>query len=138
MPPPQRLFVDRTPKPTLAQLKTNLGRRFSYWEEFTQHVAGPAVVEWKYYGKTIGWTMKLMQEKRNLCFMSPYSGFFSVAFVFGDRGVAAVEKSSLPAELIRELVRGRKYPEGRGIRIDVKSRNALDSAKMLLEIKTAF
>lgn len=134
---PQRLFLDPTPEPTLALLKKELGRRFSYWKEFSEHVPGPTVVQWKHYGKKMGWTMKLLLKGRNLCFISAYPGYFAVAFVFGDKAVAAVEQSTLPAELVRELVEGRKYPEGRVLRVEVKSREALKHAKILIDIKRA-
>jgi len=135
--PPQRLFLDPTPEPTLALLKKELGRRFSYWKEFSEHVPGPIVVQWKYYGKKMGWTMKLLLKERNLCFISAYPGYFAVAFVFGDKAVASVEKSTLPAELVRELVQARRYAEGRGIQIEVKSRRSLEYAKALIDIKRA-
>ena len=135
--PPQRLFLDLTPEPTLALLKKGLGRRFSLWKEFSDHVPGPTVVQWKYYGTKMGWTMKLLLKERNLCFISAYQGYFAVAFVFGAKAVTAVGQSTLPAELILELVQARKYAEGRGIRVEVKSREALEHAKILIDIKRA-
>jgi hypothetical protein len=51
--------------------------------------------------------------------------------------VEAATVSRLPVELVRQLVDARKYAEGRGIRIDVKSRRALENAKILLDVKQA-
>ena len=134
MTPPQNLFLDKDSKPTRDQLASALGTRFAYWEEFCSYVPG-AVVEWKHYGKMIGWTMKLFQKERNLCFMTAYQGYFAVAFVLGDKAVTLAKESALPAEMVRELVNARKYAEGRGIRFDVKSRRALEHAKLLIDIK---
>jgi hypothetical protein len=70
-----------------------------------------------------------------LFFFIPLKSCFQVSFVFGDRAVAAVEKSGLPNKLITELKDARKYAEGRGLRIDVKSSADVENIKKLMEIK---
>lgn len=68
-------------------------------------------------------------------FFVPLKGSFQVSFVFGDKAVAAVEKSGLPKGLITELKNARKYAEGRGLRIDVRNSADLEHIKKLVEIK---
>lgn len=128
------VFLDKTPKPTSARLSKVLGARAGYWKELKRHVPGPTVEEWKHYGKG-GWTLKLFRGRRNLLFLSARKGYFYVSFVFGDTAVAAAEQSDLPAALVEQLVTARKYAEGRGIRIAVKSRKDLEHAKGLLDLK---
>ena len=53
----------------------------------------------------------------------------------GEKAVAVVEKSDLPQELITELKNARKYAEGRGLRIDVKSPADVENIKKRVEIK---
>ncbi len=79
--------------------------------------------------------MKLLRGKRNLCFMTACDGYFTVSFVLGDRAVAAAQESGLPADRVQELINARKYVEGRGIRIQVKSRRAIEISKILIDIK---
>lgn len=47
----------------------------------------------------------------------------------------AAKGSRLPAELVQQLLHAKKYVEGRGIRIEVKSRRALEHTKILLDVK---
>ena len=129
-------FRDGAQAPTANDLRRVLGTRAAYWRELAEHVA--VVEEWKYYGKTYGWTLKLLAGKRNLCFLTARDGWFVAGFVFGDKAVQAVAASVLPRELVDELLAAKKYAEGRGIRVPVKSRRALASAKLLLGIKHAF
>jgi hypothetical protein len=131
----QNVFLEKSKQPTPVEISKHLGTRMRYLTELQQHITGDWVPEWKYYGQKLGWTMKLLVGKRNLCFIVVCKGYFAVSMVFGDKAVRAVEDSSLPAELISELVQARRYAEGRGIRIEVKSRTALGHAKTLLEIK---
>ena len=129
------VFLDKASKPTAIRLAKALGTRARYWDELKRHVQGPVVEEWKHYGKTIGWTLKLLRGKRNLLFLTACHYHFIVSFVLGDRAVAAAEQSGLPADLVRQLVNARRYAEGRGIRVTVKSRRALEQAKTLIDIK---
>jgi hypothetical protein len=133
----QNAFLDKTVQPTAALVAKSLGPRAKYLDELKRHIPGPLVEQWKHYGKTIGWTLKLLQGKRNLCFIVACNGCFTVSFVFGEKAVQAVGRSRLPADLAEQLVGARKYIEGRGIRIEVKSRRALQHAKVLLDIKQA-
>jgi len=132
----ENVFLDKASKPTAARLARTLGARAAYWDELKRHVPGPVVEEWKHYGKS-GWTLKLFRGKRNLLFASARKGYFYVSFVFGDKAVTAARKSDLPAALVDELVTARKFAEGRGIRIAVKSRKDLEHAKGLLALKLA-
>jgi hypothetical protein len=56
---------------------------------------------------------------------------------FGDRAVAAVETSGLPESLIMELQSAKKYAEGRGLRIEVKTKADVRVVLKLIEIKAA-
>jgi len=130
----ENLFLDKTPRPTPALFAGALGARAKYWDELKAHVPGPVVEEWKHYGKG-GWVLKLFRGKRNLLFVSARRGYFYVSFVLGDKAVAAARQSKLSPALVEELVNARRFAEGRGIRIAVKSRRALEQAKILLDIK---
>ena len=96
---------------------------------------GELTEDWKFYGQKSGWILKTLRKKRNLFFFVPHKGSFHVSFVFGDKAVAAVEKSDLPQEIITELKNARKYAEGRGLRIDVKSSADVEHIIKLVEIK---
>ena len=131
----QNPFLDKARKPTPTLIAEKLGPTSKYWNELKGHFDPPVVEDWKHYGKKIGWSLKLLQGKRNVCFLTARDGFFIVSFIFGDKAVTAAKQSKLPTDLIEELVNSRKYAEGRGIRIEVKSKRHLEYVKTLAEIK---
>ncbi len=133
----QNYFLDKAIKPTPARVEEALGGRYQYWVELKKHLGNKATEEWKHYGKTLGWSCQLLYGKKNLLFMSARDGYFVVSFILGDKGVSIAQQSTLPGELIRQLVEARKYAEGRGIRVDIKSRRALEQVKTLAGIKAA-
>jgi hypothetical protein len=43
---------------------------------------------------------------------------FRVAFVLGDKALAAVRESKLPARMVKMLTEAKKYPEGTAVRLE--------------------
>ena len=135
------VFLDKSKQPTEKLMAAALGISYKYWKELEstlERLHGPLVQEWKYYGKSSGWTLKLLSKKRNLFFFAPYEKFFRIAFVFGDKAVSAIEQSDLPSNLVREVVEAKKYAEGRGLRIDVRKRSSIADIVKLVGIKLQY
>jgi len=116
-------------------IRAKLGDVFPLYHELLED---PALVpEWKYYGAKYGWSLKLFEKKRNLCFINPKEGLFDVAFIYGDRAVQEALAASPRAD-IEALLRGaRHYPEGWGVRVTVGSEAELGQVRLLLAIKRA-
>lgn len=132
------VFEDKVTRPDDKMLAKALGKSNRLWQDIKKHLKaeyGELIEEWKFYGQKSGWILKTLRKKRNLFFFIPLEGSFQISFVFGDKAVAAVEKSDLPQELITELKNARKYAEGRGLRIDVKNSTDVEHIKKLVEIK---
>jgi len=132
------IFDDKEKKPTPQRLARVLGESNGLWKEIKKHLKaeyGELIEDWKYYGKNYGWTLKTLRKKRNLFFFVPLDGSFNVSFVFGDKAVAAAEKSDLPKSLVKTLKNARKYAEGRGLLIEVKGPTDVENIKKLVEIK---
>lgn len=122
------------PEPTDADLRESLAKSYTALETLLQrnHQFRP---EWKYYGAKLGWSLKLFDGKRNLCFIAPQENHFIVAFVLGARGVEQALASQLPERLKQEIRTARTYAEGRGIRVTVRTTRDLAPVQQLLEIK---
>jgi len=134
-------IFDKTKEPDQATVLKVLAESAGLWTEFKSYlieIAGPVKEEWKFYGQKLGWTMKVLLGKRNLFFMKPGDSFFAIAFVFGDRAVDAASESNLPESVKSSLLDSKKYMEGRGLRLEVKTSVELDIVKKLTEIKLKF
>jgi len=131
-------FKDKATMPDDKMLAKALGKSNRLWQEIKKHLKaeyGELNEEWKFYGQKSGWILKTLRKKRNLFFFIPLKDSFQVSFIFGDKAVAAVQKSDLPKKLVTELKNARKYAEGRGLRIDVKNSADVEHVKRLVEIK---
>ncbi len=91
--------------------------------------------EWKYYSKKTGWTKKILMNKRNLLFFTPCISGPNISFVFGDKAVLEINNSKLPQKIKDEITSAKKYAEGRGLRLQPRTRADVKTIIALLEIK---
>lgn len=134
----ENIFNDKLVVPDGRTVQKALGEAGGFWLELRKYVQenyGPAIEEWKYYGLKSGWTMRMLSNKRNLFFFTVIDKGFRLSFVFGDRAVDAIGRSDLPRSIIDEVMNAQKYPEGRGLRIEVKDRRLAAAVKTLIKIK---
>ena len=134
------IFTDKATQPTPANLLEVLGANSTLWSGLRRHLEdeyGPLVEDWKHYGRKIGWQLKLLRKKRNLFFLTPFEGYFRLTFIFGDKAVAAIDASDVPREIVDELRQARKYAEGRGVSVFVRTPEDVETAKKLVAVKQA-
>jgi hypothetical protein len=122
------------PAPTIADLQLLLGPAFAAYEALL-HGHPELRPEWKYYGAKSGWTLKLFEKTRNLCFVMPRAGELSIAFVLGARAVELALRSTLPESIRQEIRAARTYAEGRGVRVAARTPADLGPVETLLAIK---
>lgn len=117
------------------EIRERLGPAFALYRAFVE--SGPFTPQWKYYGPKYGWSLKLFEKKRNLCFLGPQDGVLDVSFVLGDRAREA-GLAGPGAEDVAGLLRdARHYPEGWGVKVSVRDEAGLALALRLLAIKRA-
>jgi len=132
------IFIDKSSPPSESMLREALGFSNACLDElqiFLTEKLGEIKPDWKLYSPKYGWTLKILHKKRNLCFISPQKNYFRLSFVFGDKAVAEIEKSTIPKADIERLVNARKYMEGRGILFEIHDDSEIETLKKLFEYK---
>jgi hypothetical protein len=135
---PENPFTDKNIKPDNKSLAKVLGDTNKLWRDLKNHLTescGELIEDWKFYSPKYGWTLKVLKKKRNLFFFSPRPNAFRVSFVFGEKAVSHIEASNLPEKIKIAIRNARKYAEGRGISLEVKSVDEIEEIKKLVEIK---
>ena len=133
-------FSDKTVAPRPNDLKTVLGRTAGHWESLRKHLASvyvPLDETWNFAGAKWGWSLRLKHKKRTILYMTPCKGHFLVGFVLGEKAVKAAHQSQLSERVLVLIDEAKKYPEGRGVRIEVRNRNDRENVEQLAEIKMA-
>jgi len=91
--------------------------------------------EWKYYGVKIGWSLKLINKKRNIVFVGPEDGYFRLAFAFGEKAYQQILKSNLPDAIKQQMSEAKVYVEGRPLRLEIRKKEDIEPLWQLIGIK---
>ena len=133
-------FGDKSKAPTPGSLKKVLGNASSHWENLTAFLASeyePLTEKWNFGGANWGWSLRLIQKKRTILYMTPCKGYFLAGLVLGEKAVKAARASSLPGDVLAIIDGARKYAEGRAVRIEVRNKKIREAVKTLAAIKMA-
>lgn len=131
-------FIGRPRPPTDPELANALGTSKKLWDSAIAELAaelGVAVQEWNSYSPKAGWSLRLRVKKRVILYLSPCQGCFRASFALGEKAVLAAHQSNLPAKLLKLIDEATRYPEGTGVRFEVKTSAELKAVKMLAQIK---
>jgi hypothetical protein len=131
-------FNDKSRPPRDDDLAATLGSTFVFWNELKRHIASrftPLQTEWGFTSMKTGWGLRLKQEKRTILYMTPCQGYFSASFALGEKAVKAAHESDLSFSVLKIIDNAKKYAEGRGVRIEVRSAEDARNVEKLATIK---
>ena len=133
-------FNDKSKLPQDDDLAATLRSAFVFWNELKRLIVSrfaPLSTEWGITSKKTGWGLRLKQEKRTILYMTPCRGYFLASFALGEKAVKAVHKSDLPLSVLETIDNAKKYAEGRGVRLEVRSAEDVRNVEKLAVIKMA-
>ena len=134
------VFSDKSRLPQDTDLAATLGSTFVFWNELKRLMASkftPLSVEWGYSSMKTGWGLRLKREKRTILYMTPREGYFMASFALGEKAVNAAHESDLPISVLKVIDGAKKYAEGRGVRLEVRSAEDVRNVEKLAVIKMA-
>jgi hypothetical protein len=133
-------FDDKSQEPQASELERTLGRSSVHWEGLIAHLRdgfAPLDVTWGFAGAKWGWSLRLKQKKRTILYMTPCSRCFLAGFALGEKAVRAAHALPLPQSILEIIDEAPKYAEGRGVRIEVRTKKDLEAVKQLAAVKMA-
>jgi hypothetical protein len=134
------VFDDRSKEPEAMDLAIALGRSRAHWDSLVAHVAAeyaPLGKTWSFAGAKWGWSLRLKQKKRTVLYMTPCKRRFLVGFALGEKAVKAAHACPLPDSILTVIDEAKRFAEGRGVRVEVKTKTDLENVKGLAAIKMA-
>ena len=131
-------FDDKSCPPQDDELAATLGRAFASWNELRRVIASrfaPLSEDWGFASKSTGWGLRLKQPARTVLYMTPCKGYFLASFALGEKAVKAARESTLPASILEIIDNAKKYAEGRGVRLEVRTLKDVRNVEELAVIK---
>ncbi len=134
------VFMNLEVTPVTNDLVEPLKNTFPIWMDIRDFVFlkyPKAVEEWHISVKKYGWGYRIKDKKRAIIYLSPRTGFFRVAMVFGQKATDQILASDISEIVKDELMKSKVYAEGRVVRLEVRDKLFLNDIKKLIEIKIA-
>jgi hypothetical protein len=77
------------------------------------------------------------RKARTIVWIAPCVRCFRVAFIFGNKAMQSAQQCKWPKRIVKVMDEAPKYPEGTGIRLEIKSSRDIGTLKKLAAIKLA-
>lgn len=132
------VFDDTSKKPTAPLLAARLGSASALWADLKRLVTmetGHWNEAWGFTAQSTGWSLRLKEGDRVILYMTPCEGHFLASFALGEKAVAAARKGALPASILRTIDASKRYGEGRGVRLEVRTAGDVRDAAALALLK---
>lgn len=128
----------KPPPPLDADITTALGPSRSLWDDLRQQVHrdfAPVTEEWVFSGKKHGWALRLKRRDRAALYLQPLDHSFRASLALGPRAVDKARRSRLPAPVLRLIDQAIQYPEGKAVRLEIRSPRDIRVALKLAALK---
>ena len=128
-------FDERSQRPGADDLKRTLGKSAPLWDRLiaqTIEAAGSLTQDWNFAGAKYGWSLRLKRRDRVVLYMTPQAGEFQLGIVLGAKAVA---RHAVPAGVRALIEAAPRYAEGIGIRLPIRGKAGLATARHLTAIK---
>jgi len=131
-----KILSDPTARPDDRVLENALGKDYQLLKEFTDKTnAKNLVLEWNYYRDGKSWLCKVLNKKKNLCWLSVWDTGFKLTFYFTTKtinGVCELEINDDIKKMVKETkLTGKLLP----IMLSIKNKKIMNDAIKLLEYK---
>jgi hypothetical protein len=137
--PVANVFVGKKNAPTENEVATALGKMKPLWDALINGMQSEELKvrdsEWKCAAPKYGWSLRLKRAGRNVIYLIPQTGGMRVAFALGKKAVVAALASDLSDGIKQVIKDSPVYPEGTGVRFEVKSQKDIDAVLKLAKLK---
>lgn len=132
---PSKSAAKKDGPPTEARVRRALGPAVAAWDAFLDP-ARKRTREWKRYRPKDPWSLRVNEGKRTVLWLVPEKGVLRVAVIVGGKAVAAGLAGPLSKKLKADLRNAPVYPEGRVVRMRMKSAARVPDVERLVDLKT--
>ena len=126
--------------PVTRDLEDMLGRAGAMWTRLRTDLVsdfGPLAEKWSFSKTTNRWSVQLKRKQRTVVYLIPCRGHFLASFALGEKACAAAKDGGLSANVLAAIESAPRYPEGRGVRLEVRSARDVSSVTTLAAVKMA-
>jgi len=129
------ILTDPAIKPEGSVLESALGKNYKRFLEFADKISAlDLVLEWRYYNDG-GWLCKVLNKKKNLCWLSVWDIGFKLGIFFTEKTIGGIQELKIDDEIKDMAKNSKAMGKILPVVILVGNKKMLDSALKVLEYK---
>lgn len=133
------VFVDKAHPPDDASVRATLGEAVGMWDAVRDRLVGdnaPIEEQWAWSGSKAGWTLRLARGGRPVAYLTPWEGECRASLALVERAVD-VARGQLDADAMELIDAAPSYPEGRAIRLTLRTPRDVETFAILARVRMA-
>ena len=131
-----KVLTDPIVNPDDAVLKKALGKAFTIYQEFTTKINEQKLVpEWNYYKDEKSWLCKVLNKKKNMCWLSIWNTGFKLTFYFTEKTIEGVYRLDINNEIKQSAKAMKPVGKLRPLIILMESNTIMNDGLKILEYK---
>jgi hypothetical protein len=130
-----QILTDPKVKPETDILENALGKNYNIYEDFVNKINAQNLnIEWNYYNDEKSWLAKILNKKKNLCWLSIWNTGFKLTFYFTEKTIKGIYELDIGNEIkygskIKPI--GKLFP----IILLAENKKVIDDGLKILEYK---
>jgi len=130
------ILSDPLIKPTAAVLEKALGKNYKRFTELACKIEQlDLVLEWNYYNDGKSWLGKILNKKKNLCWLSVWDEGLKLAFFFTEKTISGVYEMDINAEIKNSTKEAKPIGKLIPVVFFVTNKEKLNNGLSLIEYK---
>ena len=131
-----QLLRDPMVQPDDSVLENLLGKNYHLFKEFSEKTnARNLVLEWNYYRDVKSWLCKVLNKKKNLCWLSVWDNGFKLTFYFTQKTINGVYDLEITDDIKKMAHETKSTGKLLPIMLFIKNKKITKDAIKLIEYK---
>jgi len=132
----KQILTDPMIKPDNTVLEAVLGKKYLLYKEFVEKISLINLFpEWHYYNDGKSWLCKILNKKKNLCWLSVWNTGFKLTFFFTEKTIDGVYELDISDEIKKTAQEAKSLGKLLPVVFLVKNKKSINDGIKLLEYK---
>ena len=132
----KQVLLDPMVEPKDSVLEDALGKKYELFTEFSKEIERKELIlEWNYYKDTKSWLCKVLNKKKNLCWLSVWDTGFKLTFYFTEKNVEGIYSLDINNDIKEAIIETKHVGKLIPVIIEVKDKGKIKDGLKIMEYK---
>ena len=132
----EQILMDPMVKPKDNVLENALGENYKLFIEFSEEIKEKDfIMQWNYYKDGKSWLCKVLNKKKNLCWLSVWNTGFKLTFYFVEKTIEGIYNLDINDEIKKNTKEAKPVGKLIPIIIEIKNKTKMKNGIKILKYK---